>query len=190
MTDGSGSLAAPRYVVVPRSIFLESKLKKDFDASAFWPLADATLYGEDLGGTRDPSEGVAGIIAKSLSGSQAYNVLDRLLRNPTSVKVYSYVDITSYAVLANLPADVVRILPWTGVVNGPTGDMPKGFWDKMSGAAGAVINSLVRVGRLIYDGLVALGSFLVDLGEAIWNWGMKALGAVSQTVVGAVNAVA
>ncbi|MGI0150279.1 MAG: hypothetical protein ACREDF_12220, partial [Thermoplasmata archaeon] len=116
-------------IVVPRSIFVDTKLKKAFDAGSHWPLADATLYGEDLGKV-DVSEGVAGIVAKSLSGSDASNVLDRLLLNAANVKVYSYVDVTSYAVLANLPADVVRILSWAGVSNSPTGAMPADFWQK------------------------------------------------------------
>lgn len=37
----------------------------------------------------------------------------RLVRNTTNVPVYAYVDVTPYAVLSNLPSDVVRILPWT-----------------------------------------------------------------------------
>lgn len=53
------------------------------------------------------------MIAKSLSGSNAKNVLDRLLRNTTNVLAYSYVDITSYALVANFPADVVRTLSWS-----------------------------------------------------------------------------
>jgi len=175
-------------IVVPRSIFLDSKLKKDFDASYHWPLADATLYGEDLG-KADVSEGVAGVIAKKLSGSDANSVLDRLLRNPANVKVYSYVDITSFAILTNLPADVVRILPWAGVTNGQTGAMPADFWQKIGAVAPTVVNSLVYVGQLIYKGLVALGTFLVDLGKAIADWGMRALGAVSNAVAGVVQTV-
>lgn len=114
-------------IVVPRSIFLDTTLKTDFDAGSHWPLADATLYGEDLGKS-DISEAVAGLIAKTLSGADAYNILDRLLRNTTNGKVYAYIDITSYAVLANLPADIVKILPWAGVADGPTGAMPQDFW--------------------------------------------------------------
>jgi hypothetical protein len=172
-------------IVVPRAIFLESKLKKDFDAGSYWPLADATLYGEDLG-RADVSEGVAGTIAKSMSGSDAYNVLDRLLRNKTNANVYGYVDISSYAVASNLPADVVRILPWANVWNGPTGAMPADFWQKIGAAASTVVNALVYVGQLIYKGLVALGTFLVNLAQAIADWGMKALG---QMVTAAASAV-
>ena len=176
-------------IVVPRSIFLDSKLKKDFDANSHWPLADATLYGEDLG-KADVSEGVAGILAKKLSGSDANSVLDRLLRNPANVKVYSYVDITSYAVLSNLPTDVVRILPWASVVSGPTGAMPADFWQKIGAVATTVVNNLVYLGQLIYKGLVALGTFLVDLGKAIVDWGLRALGQVANVVASAVQKVA
>ncbi len=169
-------------IVVPRSIFLDSKLRADFDAGTFAPLTDATLYGEDLGQSK-VSESVAGTIAKALSGVDAKNVLDRLLRNTTNVLVYSYVDVTSYVVLLDLPADVVKILPWASVSIGPTGAMPQDFWQKIGAAASTVVNSLVYVGQMIYKGLVALGTFLVNLAEAIVDWGMKALGAVWNTIV-------
>ena len=72
--------------------------------------------------------------------------------------------------------DVVRILPWAGVASGPTGEMPQDFWQKIGAAASAVVNALVIVGQLVYKGLVALGTFLVNLAEAVREWGMKALG--------------
>src|SRR3989454_663943 len=181
-------------VVVPRSIFLDSKLRKDFDAGTFAPLTDATLYGEDLGQAK-VSESVAGTIAKPLSGTDAYDVLSRLLRNTTNVLLYSYVDVTSYVVLMNLPADVVMILPWsspatvTGIAEGPTGAMPADFWTKIGASASTLVNALVCasqpscLGQMIYKGLVALGTFLVDLGRAIVDWGMKSLGALWNTVV-------
>ncbi len=148
-------------IVVPRSIFLDSKLRADFDEgqrtgdlSYFAPLTDATLYGEDLG-QASISESVAGTIATSLSGADAYDVLNRLLRNGTNVLVYSYVDVTSYVLLAHLPADIVKILPWsspatvTGIAEGPTGAMPADFWTKIGAAASTVVNSLLYVGQMI-----------------------------------------
>ncbi len=137
-------------VVVPRSIFLDSKLRKDFDGGTFAPLANAPLYGENLSQT-SVSESVSGVVALSLSGIDAYDVLGRLLRNMTNVLVYSYVDVTSYVVLMNLPADVVEILPWASVSIGPTGAMPQDFWQKIGAAASTVVNSLVVVGQMIYD---------------------------------------
>ena len=164
-------------IVVPRSIFLDSKLKADLvsgDASRQWPLADAPLYGEDLS-QASVSESVMNVIALSLSGANAYNVLSRLLQNATNVQVYSYVDVTSYVLLVNLPYDVVRILPWAKVTNGATGAAPAG----MPG----FVNVLVQLGQMFYDGLVALGTFLVNLAEAIVDWGMRALGAIWEKVV-------
>ncbi len=183
LTTSYGPLAyGVNAIVVPRSIFLDTKLKADFAAGSHWPLADATLYGQDLGRS-DISKGIAGLIAKTITGADAYNVLDGLLRNKTNAKVFSYIDLTSYAVLANLPADVVKVLPWAGVANGPTGAMPQDFWQKIGAAATTVVNSLVYVGQLIYKGLVALGTFLVNLAEAIAEWGMRALGQLKDTVV-------
>jgi hypothetical protein len=49
------------------------------------------------------------------------------------------------------------------------------------------VNSIVYVGQLIYKGLVALGMFLVNLAQAIGDWGMRALGAVSQAVTAAIQ---
>jgi hypothetical protein len=162
-------------IVVPRSVFLESRLRKEFDAGDYGALTDATLYGEDLGKS-DVSEGVAGIIAKSLSGSAANEVLDRLLRNSTNAIVNTYVDITPYAVLTNLPSDVVRLLPWAGIASGPTGAEPADFWHKIGAVVSTVVNGLVFVGQLVYKGLVALATFLVNLGEAVVEWGMRVLG--------------
>jgi len=105
----------------------------------------------------------------------AYDVLSRLLRNGTNVQVYSYVDVTSYVLLLNLPTDVVRILPWEKVTNGATGAAPDG----MPG----FVNVLVQLGQMFYDGLVALGTFLVNLAEAIVDWGMKQLGQLKDKIV-------
>jgi hypothetical protein len=141
------------------------------------------LYGEDLGQT-SVSESVAGTIAKSLTRAEAYGVLSRLLRNSTNVLVYSYLDVTSYVVLMNLPADVLKILSWsspvsvTGIPEGPTGGMPADFWTKINAQASALVNALVCasqpscLGQKIYKGLVALGTFHVDLGRAIADWRM------------------
>jgi hypothetical protein len=51
----------------------------------------------------------------------------------------------------------------------------------------ASLNSLVAVGQLVYDGLVALGTFLADLAEAIADWGMRFFGVVSKAVAGAIG---
>ena len=51
--------------------------------------------------------------------------------NASGGSVHSYVDVTNTAIVANLPADVIKILPWAPVANGPTGAMPQDFWQKI-----------------------------------------------------------
>ncbi len=109
--------------------------------------------------------------------------------------MYSYVDVTSYVLLANLPADIVKILPWsspatvTGIAEGPTGAMPADFWTKIGAVASTLVNVLVCasqpscLGQMIYKGLVALGTFLVNLAQAIVDWGMKQVGALWNNIV-------
>ncbi len=176
-------------VLVPRSVFLDSKLKADFDIGNFNPLPNADVYGDDLS-KASISDGVAAVIAGTLTWDQANDVLNRLLLNASGGSAHSYVDVTNTAFVANLPSDVVKILPWAAVVNGPTGAMPQDFWSKIGAVASTVVNTLVVVGQMIYQGLVALGTFLVNLAEAIADWGMRALGAVINAAVAVAHKVA
>ncbi len=147
-------------VLVPRPVFLDSKLKADFDAGVFDPLPNADVFGNDL--SKAPiSAGVATTIAGRLRGDQAIDVLDRLLMNASGGWAHTNVDITGPVLVANLPADVVRIVPWASVTNGPTGDMPQDFWSKIGAVATTVVNALVYVGQMIYEGLVALGTSVI-----------------------------
>lgn len=176
-------------LLVPRSIFLDSKLKADFDAGIFNPLPNADMYGDDLS-KASISDGVAAVIAGTLTGAQATDVLNRLLLNASGGSAHTYVDITNTALVANLPSDIVKILPWQSVTNSPTGVMPQDFWSKIGTVASTVVNTLVYVGQMIYTGLVALGTFLVNLAQAIADWGMKALGTVLNAVATAVQKLA
>ncbi len=169
-------------VLVPRSVFLDSKLKADFDVGNFNPLPNADMYGDDLS-KASISDGVAALIAGTLTWDQANDILNRLLLNASGGSAHSYVDITTTAFVTNLPSDVVKILPWAAVVSGPTGAMPQDFWSKIGAIASTVVNTLIYVGQLVYKGLVALGTFLVNLAQAIADWGMKALGTVWNAAV-------
>ena len=82
-----------------------------------------------------------------------------------------------------------EIHPWASVTIGPTGAMPADFWTKIGASASTLVNVLVCasqpscLGQMIYRGLVALGTFLVDLARAIVDWGMKQLGPLWNTIV-------
>lgn len=119
------------------------------------------MYGDDLSKAA-LSDGVAAVLAGTLTGGQATDVLNRLLLNASGGSAHSYVDITGQPLVANLPYDVVKILPWASVTNGPTGAMPADFWTKIGAVASTVVNTLFYVGQLIVKGIVALGTFLTD----------------------------
>ena len=175
-------------ILVPRSVFLDTKLKADFDAGNYGYLPNAAVYGDDLS-KASMSDGVAAVIAGTLRGDQAIYVLDHLLMNASGGWPHTYVDVTGQVLVANLPTDVVRIVPWEAVVNGLTGDLPADLLQKIGAVATTVVNALVYVGQLIYKGLVALGTFLVNLAQAIADWGMKALGTVVNAAVQVAQAV-
>ncbi len=175
-------------ILVPRSVFLDSKLKADFSTS-YYPLDSAPFYGDDPAKAQ-LSDGIAGLVGVSLTADQADSVLSRLLMNAAGSWTHTWYDITNVMFVANLPSDVVRIIPWQGVTNGPTRGPPQDFWAKFGSVISTVVNALIYVGQLIYKGFVALVTFLADLAQAIWEWGIKALGTVASAVATAVQTVA
>lgn len=75
------------------------------------------------------------------------------------------------ALQADLPGGVVKILPWSPDTSGPTGAALQDFRQKIGWAATELVNVLLKQGEFLYKGLVALASILVNVGEAIWEWG-------------------
>ncbi len=162
-------------IIVPRAIYMESKLKARIDDGYTYPLGSSEFYAEN-DAQDEMSEAVTGVTAGELSGYRTYRFLEYLLQNSTGVEVYEAIDVTAYVPLLNLPADALQIIPWTGVTSGPTGSMPQGFWDWIGSIVTAITNALIKAGQLIYGGLIAIGNFFVALGEAIVEWGMKVIG--------------
>ncbi len=165
-------------ILVPESLFARSNLKARFVNGTTSPLGDATFYDGDAT-KATMSEGIAALIAAALSGYDAWVVLQYLLQDYQGTLIFQVVDVTGRVFGLNVPGDVIRVIPWAGVSNGPTGEMPQNFWQKVGAVATTLLNSLVYVGQLIYGGLIAIGSFLSDLGQAIYNWGMHALGFIN-----------
>ncbi len=150
---------------------MDSMLKARLDANNTWPLDTTDFYAEDT--TRaDMSEAVTAATAGQLTGYRTYMLLQYLLQNTTGDVVYEAVDVTAYVPLLNLPADALNIVPWAGVTNGPTGEVPSDFWGWLGGLFVGVVNGLLTAGQLLYGGLIAIGTFFVALGEAIGAWGM------------------
>ncbi|MEE9237450.1 MAG: hypothetical protein V3U52_06655 [Thermoplasmata archaeon] len=157
--------------IVPRALYLDSKLKDRIEGGTIYPLDSTEFYAEDTA-QADMSEAVTAFTAGQLTGYQVYWLLQYLLQNSTGDVAYEAIDVTSYVPLLNLPTDALNIIPWAGVTNGPTGAMPADFWTKIGATATTIVNALITAGQLIYGGLVAIGEFFVALGEAIVEWGM------------------
>ncbi len=168
-------------IIVPRSIYVESKLRANLDAGETYPLSSTEFFGEDES-EAEVSEAVAAVTAGKLSGYRTNRLLEYLLQNSTGDEVHEAVDVTSYVPLLNLPGDALQIIPWQGVTNSLTGDMPQGFWDWLGDLGNTIVNGLIAVGQLIYGGLIAIGNFFVALGEAIVEWGMWLIGTYQEAL--------
>ncbi len=132
---------------------MESKLKAQIDEGDTWPLGTTEFFAEDTA-QADMSEAVTAVTAGSLTGYEAYWLLQYLRQNTTSDVVYEAVDVTAYVPLLNLPTDALNIVPWAGCTNGSTGEAPSDFWGWLGGLFVGVVNGLLTAGQLLYGGLV------------------------------------
>ncbi len=111
------------------------------------------------------SEAVTAVTAGTLTGYEAYWLLQYLRQNASRSYVYEALDVTSYVPLLNLPTDALQIIPWAGVTSGPPDTMPQDFWEWLRSIANTIVNGLITAGQLLYGGLVAIGNFFVAAGE-------------------------
>lgn len=109
--------------VVSRGLYMDSQLKIRIEGGTTWPLDSTEFFAEDTA-QAEMSEAVTAVTAGSLTGSQAYWLLQYLLQNTTGDLVYEAVDVRSYVPLLNLPMDAVNIIPWVGVTSGPRATLP------------------------------------------------------------------
>ncbi|MFQ5839032.1 MAG: hypothetical protein ACE5HJ_09690, partial [Thermoplasmata archaeon] len=111
----------------------------------------------------------AGFLADEDWSTLAYMALKDIEGNA----IAAFFDVTTYMPLIDLPTDALSIIPWAGATGGPAGTMSKGFRDWLGSIGTLVVTTFLDAAQLIYDGLVALGTFLVNLAEAIWEWGTR-----------------
>ncbi len=162
-------------IIVPRAIYMESKLKARIEDGLTYPL-DSTEFFADDDTQADMSEAVTSVTAGELTGYRTYRLLQHLLQNSIGDETRRPSTSRPTSPSFNLPADALQIIPWTGVTSGPTGSMPQGFWDWIGSIVTAITNALILTGQLIYGGLVAIAGFFVALGEAIVDWGIWLVG--------------
>jgi len=143
-------------------------------------LDGAKFYGMDRD-AETVSEHVEGTISKSgVSPADALAILNLLLQNETGYLVYEYYfcDVAGEVELLGLAQDILELIPFDGEAfhNGPTGDMPKGFWDWL-------VSIFVTIVTFIVGVIVAVVGFIVQLFKVLIDWGIKLLGWLWQNVV-------
>ena len=127
------------------------------------------------------SEHVERTISKSrVSPADALAILNLLLQNETDYLVYEYylAGRAGEAELLGLAQDILELIPFDGQAfqNGPTGDMPKGFWDWL-------VSIFVTIVTFIVGVIVAVVGFIAGLILLLVDWGMQLLGWLWENVV-------
>ena len=121
-------------IVIPVNLYTHTKLNSlVLNEQPPAELDGAKFYGMDRE-AETVSEHVEGTISKSgVSPANALAILALLLQNETGYLVYAYylAETTGEVELRGLAQDILELIPFDGKAfqNGPTGDIPKGFWD-------------------------------------------------------------
>lgn len=83
----------------------------------------------------------------------------------------------------HLPLDVLNYVPLTGIQSSPTGNRPVGWQE-------AVFNSIVDAAEFLANGIIALGTFMLDVFVTIAEIGLSFLVKLANDVAQAVKEVA
>jgi len=171
-------------ILIPVSLYIHTKLNSmlvndqiptELSANSFYKKYPAKFYGIDPT-AETVSEHVEGTISKThVTLAEALAILNLLLQNETGSVIYTYFlcDMAGEAERLGLAKDVLALIPFDGkgIENGPTGEMPKGFWDWLVSIFVAIVTFIVGI-------IVAIVNFLVQLVTVLIDWGMKLIGAL------------
>jgi PKD repeat protein len=162
-------------IIVPRTVFAKSDFNYTLDRSKITNTVDACLQNLKFGKTDDSKQTTTGSLICTLhgqvTGTDAENILFMLYTNSAHNAIAQHHIVTSQLVTLNIADDVIENIPLTGVVFSATGPPPSDLWSSL-------VQFLVDVGTFIWNGLVAIGNFLVGLVTAIVEIGMMIVGAI------------
>jgi len=176
-------------VLLPRSLALASQVNSTL-ANLQGIGQDDPLNGASFARTNasraEASGHVIAVISKNLTGAKAEELLSKMTHNATGSRIGNNVTVpsTESLFLLHLPSGVLAMIPWLGVSNSELGGQPHGsqsFWDWLC-------NSVVDVVRFVWNGLVAVATFMRDIGNAIIDFGLKVLCAIASAYAAVVKA--
>ena len=174
-------------IIVPRAVVLASEL--NYTLFNLDKVGQGhPLYGAGLSVTNKSAEQVSAhviaVISKNVTASQAEAILELLTRDVNGVRVGNGVSVTSsQMVMMHLPLDVLNYVPLTGIQSSPTGNRPVGWQE-------AVFNSIVDAAEFLANGIIALGTFMIDVFVTIAEIGLSFLVKLANDVAQAVKEVA
>jgi len=174
-------------IIVPRAVVLASEL--NYTLFNLDKVGQGhPLYGAGLSVTNKSAEQVSAhviaVISKNVTASHAEAILDLLTRDVNGVRVGNGVSVTSsQMVMMHLPLDVLNYVPLTGIQSSPTGNRPVGWHE-------AVFNSIMDAAEFLANGIIALGTFMIDVFVTIAEIGLSFLVKLANDVAQAVKEVA
>jgi len=174
-------------IIIPRSVFLDSKLNYTLETTADPNNLPSYLKQLEFGTYDASSSTTTGSVISTFTGevwgSEAYTILNSfLMKNKDGAVIAQSHVVTSQLLTLNIDDDVIKLIPFTGIRFDATGTAP-------SDLLGRIGSFIVGIGNLIWNALVAIGNFFLDLGKAILSWGLKILGAIIDFFSAVVNAV-
>jgi len=163
-------------IVVPESLFVNSELYraiKHNDTNKINALVGTDAKVAKMGAIGAKSNGVHIVgmfFLKVNSGDGLRNLLYLITHNESGVKFGDYETIEPCT--ANLPVDVLALIPYVGIENSATGDEPKDLLGQIvkwvdDNIVEPVVNAAVTAAKFIYNGLVAVGNFIVQAAEVV-----------------------
>ncbi len=116
------------------------------------------------------SGAVVAIISGEVSYDDAVEILGMLLYSDKNFEERTANHhVLDTPVTSGVAVDVIRLIPWTGFVMDEQGSGP-GSWSEFFGEW---LGYLADAANLLVQGLVAIGNFLVDMANAVVQWGLK-----------------
>lgn len=174
-------------IIVPRAVALASELNHTMfnldTVGEGHPLHDASLSITNKSADMASAHVIA-VISKNVTASQAEAILSMLTRDVNGDRVGNGVSVTSsQLVMMHLPLDVLNYVPLTGVQSSPIGNRPVGWQE-------AVFNSVVDAAEFLANGIIALGTFMLDVYVTIAEIGLSFLVKLANDVAQTVKEVA
>ena len=195
------SSVEPKVLLLPRSVFFESRLYAKLAAQDLSGLPSGLAFRQNSTTAASNSDGLQEILSGNVTSSEYLTVLDLLLRNATNAYVHVTLNLTNDLFLYGLPDEAVRLvgyrpLPSTPSVlyrfcatpNCATNPVDKPIWERIwEGLVSTVTSWIVSAVVMAYNAFRAIVEILAQVGA--W-FSQNIVEPVKQAVASAVQAAA